>query len=63
MKFKSKLKQYAKEFLHNVIVHPLMMVMPCGIATKMHDRNANWAFKERIDELYYEGYKDKDECQ
>lgn len=52
-----KLKQYSKEFIHNVVIHPLMMVMPTSLACKMHDKNANWAFKERVDELYYEGYK------
>lgn len=55
------MKQYLKEFVHNVIVHPLMMVVPNSIGNVMHDRNANWAFKERCDELYHEGRKDVDD--
>lgn len=56
------MKQYLKEFVHNVIVHPLMMFVPTSVACVMHDRNVDWAFKERVDELYFEGYKeDKDQ--
>ena len=46
------MKEYLKEFIHNVIVHPLMMFMPVDLATKMHDWNANWAFGlNRYDEI------------
>ncbi len=48
-------KRFAREFVHNVIVHPAMMIVPLDIATAMHDRNADWAFaKERHDELAIE---------
>lgn len=57
----SKIKQYLKEFVHNVIVHPLMMFIPAQSANKLHDSNANWAFKERCDELYLEGRKDQED--
>ncbi len=49
------LKTYCKEFIHNVIVHPLMMFLPLEFANQLHDKNANWAFKERYDEMYLEG--------
>ena len=52
------MKQFLKEFIHNVIVHPLMMVLPTDKACILHDTNANWAFKERCDELYLEGLKE-----
>lgn len=55
------MKQFLKEFIHNVIVHPLMMVLPTDKACILHDTNANWAFKERCDELYLEGYKEKED--
>lgn len=49
------MKQYLKDFVHNVFVHPLMMFLPAELATKMHDRNADWAFsKNRYDELNLE---------
>lgn len=49
------MKQYLKEFVHNAIVHPLMMFMPVKAAHKMHDRNANWAFGlSRYDEIEIE---------
>lgn len=52
------MKQYIKDFIHNVIVHPLMMFLPAEVATRMHDKNAAWAFgAHRIDELKYEGKK------
>lgn len=55
------MKQFLKEFIHNVIVHPLMMVLPADKACVLHDTNANWAFKERCDELYLEGLKEKED--
>ncbi len=46
------IRNWLKSFVHNVIVHPLMMVLPVGVANKMHDTNANWAFGlDRYDEL------------
>lgn len=54
----SKFEQYLKEFIHNVVIHPLMMFIPVDIGNKLHDKNANWAFKERCDELYLEGRKE-----
>ena len=47
---------WLKEFVHNVIVHPTMMFMPSSLATKMHDKNADWAFGtgQRYDELSLE---------
>jgi len=42
------IKQYCKEFVHNVIVHPLIMVLPVSIGDRMHDTNAKWAFGEDI---------------
>ena len=38
------MKKWFKEFVHNVVVHPLMMFLPRDKATEMHDKNANWAF-------------------
>ena len=47
---------YTKEFIHNVVVHPLMMVLPSKYATKMHDINATWAFGlNKYDEIALEG--------
>ena len=50
------MKQFLKEFVHNVIVHPLMMILPTDKACVLHDTNANWAFKERCDELYLDPF-------
>jgi hypothetical protein len=45
-------KQYFKEFVHNAIVHPLMMFIPRDWAHHMHDVNAQWAFgSNRFDEI------------
>lgn len=53
-----KMKQWLKEFIHNVIVHPLMMFIPVKYANWLHDWNATWTFNlERYDELYLEGKK------
>lgn len=49
------MKKWLKAFVHNVVVHPLMMFVPRDIAHTMHDRNANWAFGlNRYDELKLE---------
>jgi len=40
------MKKWLKSFVHNVIVHPLMQFLPEKVGTKMHDRNADWAFKK-----------------
>ena len=52
------MKQWLKEFIHNVIVHPLMMFMPAKYGNWLHDRNATWTFNlGRYDELQLEGKK------
>lgn len=38
------MKQWFKDFTHNVIIHPLMMFIPKDIATKLHDSNARWCW-------------------
>ena len=46
------MRQWIKAFVHNCLVHPLMMVLPCELGTRLHDRNANWAFGlDRYDEI------------
>lgn len=45
------MKQYFKEFIHNVIVHPLMMILPSDKARKLHDINGDWTFKAYGNEL------------
>tara|TARA_R110000850_G_scaffold234518_1_gene359443 strand:+ start:110 stop:283 length:174 start_codon:yes stop_codon:yes gene_type:complete len=55
------MKQYLREFVHNVIVHPLMMFIPTKLGNIIHDRNADWAFKDRCDELYLEGRKENND--
>ena len=52
------MKNWLKCFVHNCIVHPLMMFMPKKWAHEMHDRNADWAFGlDRYDELKLENQK------
>lgn len=51
------MKKWLKECTHNIIVHPLMMFMPSKYATKFHDWNARWVWKEYYDELKLEGKK------
>ena len=47
--------QYLKDYVHNAIVHPMMMFLPKDLAHLLHDTNANWAFgKERYDEIKIE---------
>ncbi|WP_333954177.1 hypothetical protein [Psychrobacter sp. S4(2024)] len=41
-----KFKQYLKEFVHSGVVHPLMMFLPSKYRKRVHDWNADWAFKE-----------------
>ena len=49
---------WLKDFLHNAIVHPLMMFLPKDLANKMHDRNATYCYGlERYDELKLEERK------
>ena len=57
------MKQWFKEFIHNCIVHPLMMVLPSDKATRLHDINANWCFglENRYDELFLETGEISDE--
>ena len=49
--------QWFKDFIHNCIIHPMMPFLPVRIANELHDRNAGWAFKDRLDELSLEGKK------
>ena len=52
------MKNWLKSFVHNVIVHPLMMCLPTDLAHYMHDKNAYWAFGPfTCDELDLEGVK------
>lgn len=54
------MKQWVKSFIHNAIVHPLMMFLPRDLANSLHDRNATWAFGlNRYDELELEQQKGK----
>lgn len=56
---KKWLLSYVKYFIHNVIVHPLMMFLPAKTATKMHDINANWAYGlSRYDEINLESKRE-----
>ena len=57
------MKQWFKEFIHNCVVHPLMMVLPSDKATRWHDINANWAFglENRYDKLFLETGEISDE--
>jgi hypothetical protein len=55
------MKQYFKDFVHNVFVHPLMMFMPKHAATQFHDWNARWAFREYYDEMKHEGKTENNE--
>ena len=49
------MKKWLKAFVHNVLIHPLMMFLPKNMAAKMHDRNATWAFDlNRYNELKIE---------
>lgn len=45
------MKQWLKWFIHNTIVHPVMPFMPKKLALKIHDKNANWAFKAQEKEV------------
>jgi hypothetical protein len=52
---KEEIKQYLKDYVHNAIVHPMMMFLPKDLANLLHDTNANWAFsKDRYDEIKIE---------
>ena len=57
------MKQWFKEFIHNCVVHPLMMVLPTETAGRWHDLNANWCFglENRYDELFLETGEVSDE--
>lgn len=47
------MRKYLNSFIHNVIVHPLMMFVPQKYATLLHDRHADFAFGKdtRLDEI------------
>lgn len=50
------MKKWLKEFVHNCMVHPLMMFIPKEWGNALQDKNANWAFGvERFDEIGLEG--------
>ena len=57
------MKQWFKEFIHNCVVHPLMMVLPSDKATRLHAVNANYTFglENRYDELFLETGEVSDE--
>ena len=40
------MKQWAKEFTHNAIFHPLMAILPFGWGTRIHDWNAEWVWPD-----------------
>ena len=45
-------QQFGRDLVHNVFVHPAMMLLPAHLAHKLHDRNADWAFSQnRFDEI------------
>ena len=49
------MKKWLKSFVHNAIVHPMMVFMPTNLAHRFHDTNANWAFGlNRYDEISLE---------
>ena len=54
------MKQWFKEFIHNCVVHPLMMVLPSDKAIRFHDINANYTFG-LYDELFLETGEVSDE--
>ncbi len=39
------MKQYLKEFIHSVVIHPLMMFLPKEHRDRFHNWNAEWTFK------------------
>ena len=44
--------QFGRDLVHNVFVHPAMMLLPAHLAHELHDRNADWAFSQnRFDEI------------
>ena len=40
------MKKWFKWFIHNSIVHPIMPFLPNKTAIKVHNKNAEWAFKD-----------------
>ena len=40
----TNMQQYLRELVHNVVVHPLMTILPDSLAVRLHDANANWVF-------------------
>ena len=47
------LKQWLKEFVHNCICHPLLMLLPRNLACELHSRNAIWAFNIKPPKKYF----------
>lgn len=51
--------RYLKDFIHNCIIHPLMMLpfLTADQATDLHDRNVEWAYgKALFDEVTIESF-------
>ena len=42
------MKKWFRSFVHNALVHPLMPFLPEKWGTKLHDRNAAWAFPDEL---------------
>lgn len=40
------LRRWGRAFIHNAIVHPVMMFLPREVGVKIHDKNADWAFED-----------------
>lgn len=49
---------WLKDFIHNGLVHPVMVFLPATWGEALHERNARWAFPESLDDTdspeYYE---------
>lgn len=41
------IKQWLQDFIHNAVIHPLLMVLPRRIGDHLHEKNAAWAFGKR----------------
>ncbi len=54
---KKHITNWIKDFVHNCIIHPVMPFLPVRMANDLHDWHANWAFRDRYDELKLEGRK------
>ena len=59
---KKHITNWIKDFVHNCIIHPVMPFLPVRMANDVPDWHANWAFRDRYDELKLEGKNDKNCC-